>query len=139
MNPHYHPYAELSSPHPPSPDNNNYPSHGHHNGHGPAMNLIEGHHQGFHQMNNNHLMKHCAGCSGKYFISYLSHTENSLIINIFISFPGKISERYYLQALDRFWHNSCLKCTCCHIMLAELGNSCFTKPGMILCKSDYYR
>lgn len=29
MNPHYHPYGgpELTSPHPPSPDNNNYPGH----------------------------------------------------------------------------------------------------------------
>lgn len=69
MNPHYHRYAELSSPHPPSPDNNNYPQMGggghHHNGHGPTMNPIEGHQQGFHHINNNNLpIKQCAGCSG---------------------------------------------------------------------------
>ncbi|XP_037038909.1 LIM domain transcription factor LMO4 [Bradysia coprophila] len=120
MNPHYHRYAELSSPHPPSPDNNNYPqlSGGghHHNGHGPTMNPIEGHQQGFHHLNNNNLpIKQCAGCS------------------------GKITERYFLQALDRFWHNSCLKCQCCNVQLADIGSSCFTKSGMILCKSDYTR
>lgn len=69
MNPHYHRYAELSSPHPPSPDNNNYPQMGggghHHNGHGPTMNPIEGHQQGFHHLNNNNLpIKQCAGCAG---------------------------------------------------------------------------
>ncbi len=69
MNPHYHRYAELSSPHPPSPDNNNYPQMGggghHHNGHGPTMNPIEGHQQGFHHINNNNLpIKQCAGCAG---------------------------------------------------------------------------
>lgn len=67
MNAHYHPYSELPSPHPPSPDNNNYSSLSgrHHNGHGPAMNTIEGHQQGFHHTNNNIPSKQCAGCSSK--------------------------------------------------------------------------
>lgn len=90
MNAHYHPYADISSPHPPSPDNNNsyspalggggggggvghrghHQSHHqqHHNGHnnGPAqMNTIEGHQQGFHHSNNNVPSKHCVGCSSK--------------------------------------------------------------------------
>ncbi|GAB0096593.1 LIM domain transcription factor LMO4 [Sergentomyia squamirostris] len=117
MNPHYHPYSELSSPHPPSPDNNNYPplagGH-HHNGHGPFMSM-EGQ-QGFHQINNNiGPMKQCGGCG------------------------GKIVERYYLHALDKYWHNSCLKCSCCGTMLADIGSSCYTKAGMILCKADYSR
>lgn len=70
MNPHYHPYSELSSPHPSSPDNNNYPQmqgHGHHNGHGPIMGQMDGQ-QGFHHQinnNNNGPTKYCAGCSGK--------------------------------------------------------------------------
>lgn len=69
MNPHYHPYSELSSPHPPSPDNNNYGSIAgvHHNGHGPpTMNPIEGQQQGFHSINNNTPYKSCAGCGGNY-------------------------------------------------------------------------
>lgn len=39
MNPHYHPYGgpELTSPHPPSPDNNNY--HGHPGPGGPPLRM----------------------------------------------------------------------------------------------------
>ncbi|XP_041451787.1 LIM/homeobox protein Lhx4 isoform X1 [Drosophila obscura] len=49
----------------------------------------------------------------------------------------KISDRYLLYALDRYWHNGCLKCHCCGAMLAEVGSSCFTRRGLILCKKDY--
>lgn len=72
MNSHYHPYADLSSPHPPSPDNNNYMSTmaigggRHHNGHGPIMNSMNAQQQGFHQINNNNAMLNkCAGCGSK--------------------------------------------------------------------------
>lgn len=68
MNPHYHPYPDISSPHhqPPSPDNTNYtgnmPGAHHHNGH---MGPMDGQ-QNFHQMNNNMgPVKFCAGCGGK--------------------------------------------------------------------------
>lgn len=65
--------------------------------------------------NNNNTVKVCAGCG------------------------GKIVERFLLHALDRYWHNGCLKCSCCAAMLADIGSSCFTKGGMILCKQDYMR
>ncbi|XP_015591862.1 LIM/homeobox protein Lhx9 [Cephus cinctus] len=52
---------------------------------------------------------------------------------------GRIVERWLLHALDRYWHNSCLKCTICNAALADIGQSCFTKGGMILCKNDYTR
>lgn len=52
---------------------------------------------------------------------------------------GKIMDRFLLHALDRYWHNGCLKCTCCQATLADIGSSCFTKAGMILCKTDYIR
>lgn len=54
-------------------------------------------------------------------------------------FTGKIAERYLLSAIDKFWHHTCLKCTCCGATLADLGGSCFTKGNMILCKTDYSR
>ncbi|XP_051857972.1 LIM domain only protein 3 isoform X2 [Drosophila albomicans] len=38
---------------------------------------------------------------------------------------------------DRYWHNGCLKCHCCGAMLADVGSSCFTRRGLILCKKDY--
>lgn len=52
---------------------------------------------------------------------------------------GQIVERWLLLAMDRYWHNSCLKCTYCGAALAEIGHSCYTRSGMILCKSDYRR
>ncbi|KAF8796715.1 LIM domain transcription factor LMO4-B like protein [Argiope bruennichi] len=50
---------------------------------------------------------------------------------------AKIMDRFLLHALDRYWHNGCLKCSCCQATLADIGSSCFTKGGMILCKNDY--
>ncbi|ELU01523.1 hypothetical protein CAPTEDRAFT_46615, partial [Capitella teleta] len=52
---------------------------------------------------------------------------------------GKIIDRFLLHAMDRYWHTGCLKCSCCQAQLGELGTSCFTKSGMILCKRDYIR
>ncbi|KAL5280540.1 LMO4.2 family protein [Megaselia abdita] len=78
------------------------------------------HHHNNHHLNNNNntlcnAIKYCAGCG------------------------GKIMERYLLYALDRYWHNSCLKCYCCGATLGDIGSSCYTKAGMILCKPDYVR
>lgn len=161
MNPHYHPYgqSELTSPHPPSPDNGNFhhglggphPANGHvmhhHHHHGqvpggpgsgpgpgmgpgdmgggmgghpafgsgPGGHLSSGPHHHINNNNNPGTVKVCAGCG------------------------GKILERFLLHALDRYWHNGCLKCSCCGAMLADIGQSCFTKGGMILCKNDYMR
>lgn len=52
---------------------------------------------------------------------------------------SKIMDRFLLHALDRYWHNACLKCSCCQATLADIGSSCFTKAGMILCKHDYIK
>src|SRR5690349_7335180 len=71
MNPHYHPYSDLSSPHSPSPDNNNYPPLSHHNGHS-TLSQMDGHHQGFHHMNGT--MKSCTGCGGEIHKSF-THSQ----------------------------------------------------------------
>ncbi|KAL1124194.1 hypothetical protein AAG570_001964 [Ranatra chinensis] len=140
MNPHYHPYTELASPHSPAPDGGpggpgGPYSNGHHHQHHPhpphphpQMQPQQHHHLNNTNLNNNNnnnnrggmgalggSVKVCAGCG------------------------GKILERYLLHALDRYWHNSCLKCSCCGAMLGEIGSSCFTKSNMILCKTDYIR
>ncbi|KAK7495806.1 hypothetical protein BaRGS_00013026, partial [Batillaria attramentaria] len=52
---------------------------------------------------------------------------------------GRIQDRFLLHALDRYWHTGCLKCSCCQAQLGEIGSSCFTKAGMILCRNDYLR
>lgn len=51
----------------------------------------------------------------------------------------RIQDRFLLLAMDRYWHTGCLKCSCCQAQLGEIGTSCFTKAGMILCRNDYIR
>ncbi|KAJ8683955.1 hypothetical protein QAD02_019747 [Eretmocerus hayati] len=49
----------------------------------------------------------------------------------------KISDRFYLEAVDRRWHASCLQC--CHCRRGLDGEvTCFSKEGNIYCKKDYY-
>lgn len=58
--------------------------------------------------------------------------------NICAGCGGKISDRYYLLAVDRQWHLSCLTCCQCKVQLdSEL--TCFSRDGHIYCKEDYYR
>lgn len=70
--------------------------------------------------------------------SFIYLDLNNSLTNLYSS-TGKIMDRFFLHALDRYWHNSCLKCSCCHEILADMGSSCFTRSNMILCKSDYSR
>ncbi|KAG2455913.1 LMO4A factor, partial [Polypterus senegalus] len=52
---------------------------------------------------------------------------------------GKIADRFLLYSMERYWHTRCLKCSCCQAQLGEIGTSCFSKGGMILCRNDYIR
>ncbi|XP_062308241.1 LIM domain transcription factor LMO4.2 [Osmerus eperlanus] len=52
---------------------------------------------------------------------------------------GKIADRFLLYTMDSYWHSRCLKCSCCQAQLGEIGTSCYTKSGMILCRNDYIR
>ncbi|XP_043914153.1 LIM domain transcription factor LMO4-A isoform X2 [Protopterus annectens] len=52
---------------------------------------------------------------------------------------GKIADRFLLYSMERYWHIRCLKCSCCQAQLGEIGTSCYTKSGMILCRNDYIR
>lgn len=51
----------------------------------------------------------------------------------------RITERFLLKAIDRFWHEDCLKCGCCDCRLGEVGSTLYTKANLILCKRDYLR
>lgn len=51
----------------------------------------------------------------------------------------QITDRYFLKALNAFWHEDCLKCNCCNCRLADVGSTLFTRENVILCKSDYIR
>ncbi|XP_065163749.1 LIM domain transcription factor LMO4-B [Atheta coriaria] len=159
MNPHYHPYggSELTSPHPPSPDNNNY--HSGHPGSGPPhMHPTNGHtmgplgHQGGPHESHQHHQHPAFGSGGgggggpppssnqhhQHQHTTVNNNNNNTV-KVCAGCGGKIVERFLLHALDRYWHNGCLKCSCCGAMLADIGSSCFTKGGMILCKQDYMR
>lgn len=52
---------------------------------------------------------------------------------------GRIRDRFMLQALDRFWHEDCLKCACCDCRLGRLGSTLYTRANLILCRRDYLR
>ncbi|XP_034232633.1 LIM/homeobox protein Lhx9-like [Thrips palmi] len=50
----------------------------------------------------------------------------------------RISDRFYLLAVDRRWHAACLQCCSCrHALDGEV--TCFSRDGNIYCKKDYYR
>ncbi|PSN48974.1 hypothetical protein C0J52_23961, partial [Blattella germanica] len=50
----------------------------------------------------------------------------------------RISDRFYLLAVDRRWHASCLQCCQCRQPL-DGENTCYAREGNIYCKKDYYR
>ncbi|CAG2208345.1 Rhombotin-2,LIM domain transcription factor LMO4.2,LIM domain transcription factor LMO4-A,LIM domain transcription factor LMO4.1,LIM domain only protein 3,Rhombotin-1,LIM domain transcription factor LMO4,LIM domain transcription factor LMO4-B [Mytilus edulis] len=51
----------------------------------------------------------------------------------------EISERYMLKAMDQYWHEDCLKCSCCDCRLGEVGSTLFAKANLLLCRRDYLR
>ncbi|XP_066260226.1 LIM/homeobox protein Lhx2 isoform X2 [Euwallacea similis] len=50
----------------------------------------------------------------------------------------KITDRYFLQAVERRWHAQCLQCCQCRNTL-DGDITCFSRDGNIYCKKDYYR
>lgn len=52
---------------------------------------------------------------------------------------GRIADRFLLFSMERYWHTRCLKCSCCQAQLGEIGTTCYSKGGMILCRNDYIR
>jgi LIM domain len=50
-----------------------------------------------------------------------------------------ILDRFLLQAMDSFWHTACLRCSTCGAVLGEVGATCYTRAGMVLCRNDYIR
>ena len=49
-----------------------------------------------------------------------------------------IFDRFYLFAVDKKWHISCLKCFACDNVLDSQA-SCYTREGKIFCKQDFYK
>lgn len=51
---------------------------------------------------------------------------------------ARICDRFYLLAVDRKWHVTCLQCSQCRQPL-DGEVTCFARDGNIYCKKDYYR
>ncbi|XP_022832300.1 protein apterous-like isoform X1 [Spodoptera litura] len=51
---------------------------------------------------------------------------------------GRITDRYYLLALERRWHTPCLKCCECKMPL-DSEQRCYARDSNIFCKNDYFR
>nr|XP_021185768.2 protein apterous isoform X2 [Helicoverpa armigera] len=51
---------------------------------------------------------------------------------------GRITDRYYLLALERRWHTPCLKCCECKMPL-DSEQRCYARDSSIFCKNDYFR
>ncbi|XP_069055202.1 LIM/homeobox protein Lhx9-like [Lepisosteus oculatus] len=51
---------------------------------------------------------------------------------------GRVSDRYFLLAVDRAWHRACLRCSVCQEEL-ESQLTCFSKNSAIYCREDYCR
>uniref|UniRef100_A0A4W5JJ37 LIM domain only 1 n=1 Tax=Hucho hucho TaxID=62062 RepID=A0A4W5JJ37_9TELE len=51
----------------------------------------------------------------------------------------RIMDRFMLEALDRYWHEDCLKCACCDCRLGDVGSTLYTRANLILCHKDYLR
>lgn len=67
-------------------------------------------------------------------------TERSVDkVHFCVKCDKKIQDRYFLKAMNAFWHEDCLKCGCCDCRLADVGATLFTRENVILCKSDYIR
>uniref|UniRef100_A0A3B3R1Y2 LIM domain only 4a n=1 Tax=Paramormyrops kingsleyae TaxID=1676925 RepID=A0A3B3R1Y2_9TELE len=52
---------------------------------------------------------------------------------------GRIADRFLLFSMERYWHTHCLKCSCCQAQLGDIGTTCYSKGGMVLCRDDYIR
>ncbi|CAH2985200.1 unnamed protein product [Chilo suppressalis] len=51
---------------------------------------------------------------------------------------ARITDRYYLLALERRWHTPCLRCCECKMPL-DSEQRCYARDSSIFCKNDYFR
>uniref|UniRef100_A0A1I7XQ95 mRNA (guanine-N(7))-methyltransferase n=1 Tax=Heterorhabditis bacteriophora TaxID=37862 RepID=A0A1I7XQ95_HETBA len=72
---------------------------------------------------------------GGYFIGTLPDAERIVQVNCpeFLAyFP--LLQRYVFTVLGKSWHQACLRCSDCLSLMTE---TCFSRDGLILCKSDF--
>lgn len=50
-----------------------------------------------------------------------------------------IGDRFFLKAIEQYWHEDCLSCDLCGCRLGEVGRRLYYKLGRKLCRRDYLR
>uniref|UniRef100_A0A1I7RX16 LIM domain only protein 3 n=1 Tax=Bursaphelenchus xylophilus TaxID=6326 RepID=A0A1I7RX16_BURXY len=50
-----------------------------------------------------------------------------------------IREQFALSAIGRFFHDDCLRCSCCNGVLAEISRIFYHRDRLVLCLNDYMR
>uniref|UniRef100_A0A3Q3J3J4 Rhombotin-2 n=1 Tax=Monopterus albus TaxID=43700 RepID=A0A3Q3J3J4_MONAL len=48
-----------------------------------------------------------------------------------------IGDRFFLKAIEQYWHEDCLSCDLCGCRLGEVGRECFHLPLSIVLKSSH--
>ncbi|XP_045894663.1 rhombotin-2 isoform X2 [Micropterus dolomieu] len=48
-----------------------------------------------------------------------------------------IGDRFFLKAIEQYWHEDCLSCDLCGCRLGEVGRRLYYKLGRKLCRRDY--
>ncbi|CAD5225747.1 unnamed protein product [Bursaphelenchus okinawaensis] len=51
----------------------------------------------------------------------------------------RIVEQFALKAIGRYFHDECLRCSCCNGVLAEISRIFYHRDMLILCLTDYMR
>ena len=55
-------------------------------------------------------------------------------IEICVGCRQAISDRYIMRVMNHSWHESCLQCTICRILLTR---TCYSRDCKLYCKTDY--
>lgn len=72
-------------------------------------------------------------------IDKTSEDEKAKELKICAQCNKSIEGKFLLRALDKLWHEECLKCSYCSTQLADLSFKFYLKGDLILCKRDYIR
>lgn len=68
----------------------------------------------------------------------LPHQHTSMEPPLCAGCSFRITDKFYLSAVEAKWHSACLKCSECGVEL-ENQLSCFERDNQIFCKEDYSR
>ena len=55
-------------------------------------------------------------------------------IEVCVGCRQTISDRYIMRVMNHSWHESCLQCTICRIILTR---TCYSRDCKLYCKADY--